>query len=333
MKKMPKLTNDERSEIEILRNKGYSIRSIAKVLGRSPNTISYELKNNSSKLTGEHNAVKAKKKARYKRLNAKYQGKKIEENDELKKIIITKLKEHNNPDEIAGYLKNNPELGLYASKNSIYRWLYSEWGQLYCELLYSKRYRPRKHHKAKTKRQTIPNRISIEERPAIVEYNVELGHYEFDSIVSPKKVNNSYSLAVIVERSTRLVKASITANLKPKPYAKTIANLINNLEVKTLTTDNGLENRNHQDITSKTMAQVYFTDAYSSWQKGAVENANKMIRRYFPKGTDFAKITPEQLNKVINIINNKPRKILGYKSAIQVAKEKGLFKESVLIEG
>ncbi len=333
MKKMPKLTNSERSEIEILRNKGYSIRSIAKALGRSPNTISYELKNNSNKFTGKYDAIKAKRKARYKRLNAKYQGKKIEENDELKKIIITKLKEHNNPDEIAGYLKNNPQLGLYASKNSIYRWLYSQWGQLYCELLYSKRYRPRKQNKNKIKRQIIPNRVSINQRPSIVEDKIELGHYEFDSIVSPKRVNNSYSLAVIVERSTRLVKASITANLKPKPYAKAITNLIKDLEVKTLTTDNGLENRNHQDIANKTKAQVYFTDTYSSWQKGAVENANKMIRRYFPKGTDFAKIKPAQLNKVINIINNKPRKILGYKSAIQVAKEKGLFKDSVLIGG
>ncbi len=332
MKKAPKLTNAERSEIQILLHKQYSIRAIAKALGRSPNTISYEIKNNSNK-DGVYLASIAKHKAYLKRKYAKYQGRKIEQNDKLRQFIITQLQAHHSPDEIAGYLKNNPNLGLYVSKNSIYRWLYSEWGQLYCELLYSKRYRPKKNSKPKVKPELIPNRLSIDQRPLRVENRLELGHYEFDSIVSSKKVNNNYSLAVVIERSTRLIKAAIVSSLKPANYAKTISNLVNDVYVQTLTTDNGIENRHHHLITNSTLAQVYFTNTYSSWQKGTVENANKMLRRYFPKGTDFAKITLDELNKAVDIINNKPRKILGYKSALQVAKEKGLFKASVLIEG
>ena len=96
-----------------------------------------------------------------------------------------------------------------------------------------------------------------------------------------------------------------------------------------MTTDNGIENRRHALVTKKTGAPVFFTDPYSSWQKGSVENANKMLRRYFPKGTDFATVTQTDVDNALARINNKPRKILGYKSSLQVAKEKGLILEGV----
>lgn len=116
-------------------------------------------------------------------------------------------------------------------------------------------------------------------------------------------------------------------------FARTIAGLTKNINVSTLTTDNGIENKHHSLITKASGAKVYFTDPYSSWQKGSVENINKMIRRYFPKGTDFATIRQTDVVNTLKIINNKPRKILGYKSSLQLAKEKGLFKQGVLIEG
>jgi IS30 family transposase len=96
-----------------------------------------------------------------------------------------------------------------------------------------------------------------------------------------------------------------------------------------MTTDNGIENRSHQEITKKTGTPVFFTDPYSSWQKGGVENANKMLRRYFPKGTNFANITQNEVDTALWTINNKPRQSLGYKSAIQYAVEKGLLLEVV----
>jgi len=136
---------------------------------------------------------------------------------------------------------------------------------------------------------------------------------------------------VLTERATRLVSARIVPNLRPEGFAEAITELANNINVRSFTTDNGIENKQHAIVTQRTGAPVFFTDPYSSWQKGGVENANKMLRRYFPKGTDFAKVTQEQVDQAVALINQKPRKILGYKSAVQCAVEKGLFRQSVLL--
>jgi IS30 family transposase len=333
MKKASKLKDAERSEIDILHSRGYSARSIAMALGRSPNTIAVELKQNSYK-DGRYVAARAKQKAYVRRKYAKYQGKKIQEDDELRSFIILKLSEHWNPDEIAGYLKENPNLGMYVSKTAIYEWLHSEWGQQYCDLLYSKKYRCKPKQKDKTVKVMIPSRVSITERPLAALNRVESGHYEYDSIVSSKRSGSTAALAVLIERSSRLVRAELVPNLKPEPYANTIAELTRDLYVCTFTTDNGIENKQHELTTKKTGAPVFFTDPYSSWQKGSVENANKMLRRYFPKGTDFATVTQTDVVYALALINNKPRKILGYKSSLQIAKKKGLIlDESVLIRG
>lgn len=328
MKKATKITDAERSEIEILHSKGYSARAIATALGRSPNSVALELKRNSYE-DGRYSAVRAKQKAYVRRKYAKYQGKKIQDNDELRSFIVAKLEEHWSPDEIAGYLKDTPDLGFYASKTAIYEWLRSAWGQRYCELLYCQRYRLKPRKKNKTDRVMIPNRTSITERPPAALGRLEPGHYEYDSIVSSKRSGSTCALAVLVERSTRLVRASLVSNLKPAPYAHTIAGLVQGLAARTMTTDNGIENKRHQLVTKKTGAAVFFTDPYASWQKGGVENANKMLRRYFPKGTDFATITQTDVASALTRINNKPRKILGYKSSLQVATEKGLILERV----
>ena len=328
MKKVQKLTDAERSEIEILHAKGYSARSIASVLGRSPNTIACELKRNSCR-DGRYIATSAKHKAYVRRKYAKYQGKKIQECDELRLFIIQKLTVHWNPDEIAGYLKIHPERGFYASKTAIYEWLRSEWGQLYCPLLASGRYRKKPHKHTKTNRTMIPNRTSVTERPEAALDRSEPGHGEYDSIVSSKRSNSTAALAVLSERSSRLVRATLVPNLKPEPYAEVVSTLASGLAMRTLTTDNGIENRHHQSVTRRTKALVYFTDPYSSWQKGGVENANKMLRRYFPKGTDFSTVKQTDVVYALTLINNKPRKILGYKSSLQVAKEKGLILDEV----
>ena len=328
MKKASKITDAERSEIDILHGKGYSARSIAKALGRSPNTIAAELKRNSYQ-DGRYIAARAKQKAYVRRKYARYQGKKIQEDDELRAFIILKLSERWNPDEIAGYLRVNPALGLSPIKTAIYEWLRSAWGQQYCVLLYSQRYQRKPRRKNKTDRVMIPDRTSITERPLAALGRVELGHCEYDSIVSSKRSGSTAALAVVAERSSRLIRASLVPNLKPEPYAMTISRLVQGLNTRTMTTDNGIENRHHRLITRKTGAPVFFTDPYSSWQKGGVENANKMLRQYFPKGTDFATVSQTDVVYALECINNKPRKILGYKSSLQAAKEKGLILEGV----
>ena len=246
MKKASKITDAERSEIDILHGKGYSARSIAKALGRSPNTIAAELKRNSYQ-DGRYIAARAKQKAYVRRKYARYQGKKIQEDDELRAFIILKLSERWNPDEIAGYLRVNPALGLYASKTAIYEWLRSAWGQQYCVLLYSQRYQRKPRRKNKTDRVMIPDRTSITERPLAALGRVELGHCEYDSIVSSKHSGSTAALAVVAERSSRLIRASLVPNLKPEPYATTIARLVQGLNTRTMTTDNGIENREVSD--------------------------------------------------------------------------------------
>lgn len=333
MKKAPKITDVERSEIEILITKGYKGRAIAKVLGRSPNTVAEEIKRNSCGIDertpasdrGRYIATKAKHKAYTRRKYAKYQGKKIQEDSELRSFIVSKLTEHWNPDEIAGYLKQNPSLGIYASKTAIYEWLHSAWGQRYCDQLYSKRYNRKPRKKNKTQRVMIPDRTGIEQRPTSASNRLEPGHGEYDSVVSSKRSGSTAALAVLQERTTRLVRARLVPNLKPGGYAETIVDLTNGLVLRTLTTDNGIENKQHKAITQNTGTPVFFTDPYSSWQKGGVENANKMLRRYFPKGTDFATVTQTDVVEALKHINNKPRKILGYKSSLQVAKEEGII--------
>ncbi len=328
MKKASKLTDAERSEIDILHNKGYSARSIATALGRSPNTIAAELKRNSYK-DGRYASTRAKQKAYVRRKYAKYQGKKIQEHNELRSFIVLKLSEHWNPDEIAGYLKRHPEFGFYVSKTAIYEWLRSAWGQQYCGLLYCKRYNRKPRKKNKTDRVMIPERTGIEQRPLAAVDRLEIGHCEYDSVVSSKRSNSTYALAVLTERSSRLVRAQLVPSLKPKAYATVISKLAQGLSARTMTTDNGIENKQHKLVTKNTGAPVFFTDPYSSWQKGGVENANKMLRRYFPKGTDFATVSQADVVYALTRINNKPRKILGYKSSLQIAKEKGLILEEV----
>jgi transposase, IS30 family len=340
-KKYLGLSDAERSEIQILLGEGYSHRKIAVALGRSPNTISREIRVNSvtSEKTGvlEYSAKKAKPKSRLRRRSRRYQWQKIEHDPKLWLFVIKHLKLHWNPDEISKYLKLHPELGMYVSMRQIYEWLRSSRGQAYCEYLYSGRYRPKKHRINKTARVMIPDRVSITERPLAAQDRAESGHMEYDSVVSGKEYGrpkSTFALAVLTERATRLVSARIVPNLRPEGFAQCIALQASNMHgIKSFTTDNGIENKQHRLITEHVAGNpnVYFTDPYSSWQKGGVENANKMLRRYFPKGTNFANITQLQVDQAVALINQKPRKILGYKSAIQCAVEKGLFRQGVLL--
>jgi IS30 family transposase len=331
-KKYVGLSSAERSEIQILKRKGYSLRKIAEALGRSPNTISREIRVNS--VADEYNAAKAKAKSRLARRSRRYQWQKIEHEPKLWLFVTEQLKLHWNPDEISKYLQGHPELGMYVSMRQIYEWLRSSRGQLYCQYLYSERYRPKKRNKNKTARVMIPDRVSMTERPVAALDRLEPGHMEYDSVVSGKEYGrpkSTFALAVLTERATRLVTARIVPSLRPEGFAGAISSLASTMNVRSFTTDNGIENKQHGLVTRNTGAPVFFTDPYSSWQKGGVENANKMLRRYFPKGTDFAKVTQQQVDQAVVLINQKPRKILGYKSAIQCAVEKGLFRQGVLL--
>lgn len=319
MRKAPKLSDAERSEIGILLGKRYSLRSIAAVLGRSPNTISDEIRRNS--VRGVYKPASAKIKSYLKRKYAKYQGKKIQESLDLRWYIIVRLQAHWNPDEIAGAMKQEKQ-PFYASKTAIYEWLRSEWGQYYCQFLDSRRYNARKR-KPKVERPMIPDRASITERPLGATNRSRYGHWEGDTMVSGKRTSSTAALVVTVERKTRFVAARAIPNLKPESFNGAVGDIQTAVaKMYSLSLDNGIENRHHARLS----VPAYFCDPYSSWQKGSVENVNRMIRRYLPKGTNLAAVTPTRLQAILWIINNKPRKILGYKSALQLATEKGVLR-------
>lgn len=319
MRKREKLTKAERSEVMILHEKGYSMRKIAQVLERSPNTISYEIKNNSVYST--YTAKKAHNKARVRKRMSKFQWKKINQSDELRNYIIEKLKEGMNPDEISGRMRKEKQ-GFYASKTAIYEWLRSSRGNQYCTYLYSQRYHV-KRRKKKTKRVMIPDRVSIYKRSVGAQHRSRYGHWEEDTIVSGR--DGSGALSVMIERKSRYVIIRKLETMKPSEHVEVLKGVMSLLKVLSVTFDNGIENKNHTEISVPT----FFCDPYSSWQKGSVENVNKMIRQYIPKGSDISQYSDQYIQWIQNRINKKPRKILGYRSAEEVAMMGGVIRLGV----
>jgi IS30 family transposase len=181
------LSDAERSEIEILLGRKCGVREIARTLGRSPNTISREVRVNS--VDGKYVARKAKQKSRVARRSRRYQWRKIEHNPALRSFVVERLAPpwHWSPDEIDGYLRAHPELGFTVSKTQLYAWLYSSYGQPYCQYLYSQRYHARKRPANKTERVMIPDRTPVQKRPEVANDRTVPGAWEFDSVVSSKR--------------------------------------------------------------------------------------------------------------------------------------------------
>lgn len=317
MKTYTELTRAERDEIHILRNKGYSMREIARSLGRSPNTVSYELQHNTVK--GEYISKKAHTKARVRKRGRRFNYQKIEKCPDLKKFIVEKLKVKWNPDEIAGYLKRHRrKYPWYVSKTAIYAWLRTERGERYCEHLYSKR-KNVKRRKPKTKKVLIPERVSISKRSMGANNRTRAGHWEGDTVVSKRGTPGGVS--TLCERVSRLYLARKVSSMRPREHVRAQRRMLTNKKALSVTYDNGIENRDHTILGVPT----YFCDPYASWQKGGNENGNKSLRSFFPKGTDFSRVSQKTIDAKVLRINEKPRKILGYRSALEVAKARGII--------
>lgn len=316
MTKKPKLKLSDRLEIKILLDKGYSFRAIGRSMDRGHNTISYEVEVNGGMFG--YNPVNADMYARTRKRDTRREWLKIEHNSELKQYVIESLEKHWNPDEISGRMKKEKK-PWYASKTAIYEWLRSIHGQPYCVHLYSGRYHKKKHLK-KTERMMIPNRVSIEKRFLGASNRTRYGHWEGDSIVSRKGCSGG--LSVQYERKARLITATKVKSMSTFEHMEAIQRQVSIYKTLSITFDNGIENKQHQNLGVPT----FFCDPYSSWQKGGVEHGNKMIRRYFPKGTNFRKISQRKVEQAVSFINNKPRKILGYKTALEVASACGIIK-------
>ena len=323
------LTQADRDRLQALRDERVKQKEIAKILKVDPATISREIKRNRRKYRKKKNiknknaryeADVADHKAYVRRKYAKYQGKNINEDQPLKTYIVARLKKHWNPDEIAGRMKKDQE-PFYASKTAIYEWLRTVYGQRWCPYLYSRRYYQRKRRPKTAKRHMIPHRIGIEQRPLGATHRSRYGHYEGDTMVSAKKTASTSALSVLYERKSKYIDARKIDNLRPASNNAAIEDMKKEVHMKSVSMDNGIENTGHEELG----VPAYFCDPYSSWQKGGVEHANKMIRRFIPKKSDFAHYSNEYVKMVVDILNNKPRKSLQYKTAYEVMVENDLF--------
>ena len=250
----------------------------------------------------------------------------LHQNDALKKYVVSKLKKGWSPDSISGRMKEQ-ELDFYASKRAIYEYLYSPYGQRYCKYILSHRYTRKKRKGKKIKRSLIPNRISIHDRPEEVNDKTEYGHYEGDTIVSGKKTGSTASLVTIYERKAMYIDAKKIASLSPAEYNPAVTHVFSKLlNTKSWTLDNGIENVKYEALQKDLGIKTYFCDPYSSWQKPGIENANKLIRRFIPKGSNINDYSDAFIRSKIMERNNTPRKALGYKTPNEVMRAQKLFK-------
>jgi len=329
------LNQVKRDRLQALRAKGHTQKEIADVLKVDQSTISRELIRNCRKIRKKNITINSKyesgvadHKAYLRRYWAKFKWKKINQDKNLEQYIALKLKKGWSPDEISGRMKKDKKK-FYASKTAIYEWLRSNRGQRYCKYLYSGRCRARKYGKKKTERVLIPNKKDLSLRPKGATDRTRYGHYENDTAVSGKKTGSKAALSVMYERKTKYVDAKKIKNLRPGSNNEAILKMKSNKKVKTMTFDNGIENIKHQELGVPT----FFCDPYSSWQKGGVENCVKMIRRYIPKGCDINDYSDDEIERIVTLLNNKPRKSLGYKTPYEVMIENNLFKNEYALRG
>src|SRR4030043_283301 len=314
------LSLEERDRITEMKLESLSLRAIAKELGRSPSTLSREIWRNSTPAYRVYLSHRAHARAVKRKREA---GERTRlKNDEIVSYVRDKLALEWSPEIIEGKIGQDIA-GASISYEAIYQYVYHPDTEGRQELI---RHLGRGHRKRKKKgivrkerKTSIPNRISIMERPVSADNRSRYGHWEGDSLGSRKSLA---ALNSLVERKSRLLLLTRLDRKTAEPTTDTVILRLQELPEKvrrTLTLDNGTENAQHEAITEAIGIQCYFARPYASWQRGTNESVNGLVRRYFPKGTNFSKITDEQVAKVESLINNRPRKCLAYKTPLEVA--------------
>ncbi len=311
------LTLAEREEISRGITAHQSARSIARLLGRSPSTVSREISRNGgydryrAALADEKAWVRARRPKRCKLAN----------NPGLRQAVVRKLRLNWSPEQIAGWLKRtHPEDEFYhVSHETIYRSLFVQArGVLKKELLSHLRSKRTIRRSKRTdpngdRRGQIKDIVSISARPATVEDRAVPGHWEGDLLSGSK---NSY-IATLVERHTRYVMLAKVANKDTQTVVSALikqAKKLPNELYKSLTWDRGKELADHRRFTLATNIDVYFCDPQSPWQRGSNENTNGLLRQYFPSGTDLSVHSQTHLNKVARQLNGRPRKTMAFET-------------------
>lgn len=311
MKKKPKLTLLEREKIYLWIHKAKSFREIGELLGRSHTSIAREVKLNRNQNSGEYLACKAETKAKKRE---KLQREKAPlKNPEIFLYVRRKLRMGWSPETIAGKLPQEHP-GNSICVETIYQYIYNQKKhpkeKLYENLVLHRKKRMKKQGR-KVHKSKIPDRIGIENRPSEVFLRNEFGHGETDLMEGIR--SDTPVVSVTVERKTRYVQLALLKNKTAQLKKEAVNKNQQKLQLKSMTTDNGLENTDHQNWKMET----YFTTPYHSWEKGSVENAIGRLRRYIPKKTSIANLTQEELDYIQWEMNNTPRKCLGFLTPAQ----------------
>jgi IS30 family transposase len=307
------LSCDERSEIAVLTAAGFPIGAIAQSLGRAKSTISRELKRNRLPRGGY-----SPRHADGAYLLRRQRHAVIEQDERLGRFVRDRLAEGWSPEQIAGWLKASHETGLRGvCPETIYAFVYR--ARQKAEELWrylTRRRRTRRPMRARRSRATIRNRASIHDRPEAAANREETGHWEADLILCKR----TRPVLVLHERKSRV---TLAARLTGKTAAETIAvmmSVFRRLDPavrKSVTFDNDTTFAHHDLLRSMFDMTTWFCDAYASWQKGGVENANGRLRRWLPRHLDIDALDDEDLQDVVFTANLTPRKCLGYKTPFQ----------------
>jgi transposase, IS30 family len=308
------LNQGDRDRIQLLWEEGTLQKDIAHILGVNPSRICRELEER-KKMDGSYNATVAEHKAKVARSNSKYQGMKIEQYPNLRRHIISELKQLQSPDGIAGRMKEEG-WDIRVSSDAIYRWLRSSFGQRYCRYLCTKRYRKKKRTNS-PKRHIISNMVSIHNMPPDPGFVTE-----GDTFLSPRKVSMT-SAVLVVWRESKLLKGDLVKSLRPIHTTRVMRQVHKEQRSHAMILDQGGENREHDMFGVPT----YFCDPASPRQKPLAEGSVGLCRRWFwPKGTNLAHVSKEEFQEKLEILNNKYRKSLHYRSANEASRECGILK-------
>ena len=309
MKIYTQLTQAQRYQISAMKKIGHRQKEIAEELGVNKSTISRELRRN----TGERGY--RPKQAHEKALNRRSKAK-IQIGEEVWEIVEAKLRQDWSPEQVSGWLKRAGKQSL--SPEWIYQHVLADkaaGGDLYSHLrCHQKR---RKRYGSYDRRGKLPHRVSIEERPKPVEQRERLGDWEADTLVGKA---HQGALVSLVERRSRYT-LLLPVNRRPADLVRhaTISLLLPFIDrVHTITGDNGKEFAEHIQIAETLKAAFYFAHPYSAWERGTNENTNGLVRQYFPKSTNFSKVTDADSLSVADKLNQRPRKCLAFRTPFEV---------------
>jgi IS30 family transposase len=303
MRHYQQLTQEQRYQISAYLRTGYSLFEISCEIGKSKSTISRELKRNSGRRG--YRPKQADQKALGRRDKAKPR---IQPEDW--KMIERLVCQDWSPEQIHDQI-----LTVHALQVS-HEWIYQHimqdrkiGGTLYQHLRCQKK--RRKRYGKYENRGRIPGRVGIEERPAVVNERKRMGDWEGDTIFGRKK---QQAIVTLTERKSRFTLMRKVVRKTSREVGDALIELLLPFQVHTITFDNGKEFVEHQRVAHALNAQVYFAHPNSAWERGTNENTNGLIRQYFPKGCDFSKITEQDIDFVMNRLNHRPRKCLGFES-------------------